>query len=50
MKIKTAFLVGAFLCASALYSSPVYWDFPRDGNCHEGLAFSDGITGVLVWG
>lgn len=50
MKIKTAFLVGAFLCASALYSSPIYWDFPRDGNCHEGLAFSDGITGVLVWG
>ena len=32
-------------CAGA-----VTWDFPRLGNCHEGLAFSDGVTGVLVWG
>ena len=28
----------------------VRWDFPRLGNCHEGLAFADGVTGVLVWG
>ena len=28
----------------------VRWDFPRLGNCHEGMAFSDGVTGVLVWG
>ena len=28
----------------------VYWDFPRLGNCQEGMAFADGVTGVLVWG
>ena len=28
----------------------VQWDFPRLGCCHEGLAFGDGVTGVLVWG
>ncbi len=28
----------------------VEWEFPRTGNCHEGLPFSDGKTGVLVWG
>lgn len=28
----------------------VEWDFPRTASCHEGLAFSDGRTGVLVWG
>ena len=28
----------------------VEWDFPREGYCHEGLAFADGMTGVLVWG
>ena len=28
----------------------VEWEFPRLGTCHEGLAFSDGVTGVLVWG
>jgi len=28
----------------------VVWDFPRLGSCHEGLPFSDGRTGVLVWG
>ena len=28
----------------------IRWDFPRLGNCHEGLAFADGVTGVLVWG
>ncbi len=31
-------------------SVPVEWDFPREGGCHEGLAFADGVTGVLVWG
>ena len=35
------------LTASA---SVVEWDFPREGGCHEGLAFADGVTGVLVWG
>ncbi len=28
----------------------VAWEFPRTGNCHEGMPFSDGKTGVLVWG
>lgn len=34
----------------ALASPLVEWDFPREGSCHEGLAFADGVTGVLVWG
>ena len=32
------------------FATPIEWTFPRMGNCHEGLAFSDGVTGVLVWG
>lgn len=28
----------------------VEWKFPRTGNCHEGIPFADGRTGVLVWG
>ena len=39
-------LVGSAACAS----ETVEWDFPRTGNCHEGIPFSDGKTGVLVWG
>ena len=31
-------------------AEPVTWDFPRTRNCHEGMPFSDGVTGVLVWG
>ena len=31
-------------------ATPVVWDFPRMAGCHEGLAFSDGVTGVLAWG
>ncbi|MBO7721778.1 MAG: hypothetical protein J6T01_05165 [Kiritimatiellae bacterium] len=38
---------GVFLSAE---SAPVEWVFPRTGGCHEGMAFSDGVTGVLVWG
>ena len=38
-------LAGHVLCAA-----PVEWTFPRNGGCHEGLAFADGVTGVLVWG
>ena len=41
-------------CIAALVSSaaakPVEWTFPRTGSCHEGIPFSDGVTGVLVWG
>ena len=35
---------------SAACAATVEWDFPRTGSCHEGLAFGDGRTGVLVWG
>ena len=40
----------ALFCVSACNAEAVEWDFPRDSGCHEGLAFSDGKTGVLVWG
>ena len=36
--------------AGAEAAGRILWDFPRLGNCHEGLAFADGVTGVLVWG
>lgn len=36
--------------AGAEASGRILWDFPRLGNCHEGMAFADGVTGVLVWG
>ena len=36
--------------AAVAAGEPVEWLFPRLGTCHEGLAFSDGVTGVLVWG
>ena len=44
-----------FFCVVAVvlrttFATVVQWDFPRTGGCHEGLAFSDGVTGVLVWG
>ena len=51
--------VGAFACAGAALfalvaataaASQVEWQFPRMGSCHEGLAFGNGKTGVLVWG
>ena len=32
-------------------ASPLEWRFPTArGNPHEGMAFADGVTGVLVWG
>ena len=36
--------------AMTAFAAPVEWDFPRTGSCHEGMAFGDGKTGVLVWG
>ena len=36
--------------AGAEAAGRIHWDFPRLGNCHEGMAFADGVTGVLVWG
>ena len=40
----------AALVASMAFAEPVEWSFPRDKDCHEGLPFADGVTGVLVWG
>ena len=36
--------------AGGSFAGTVAWTFPRTGTCHEGLPFSDGVTGVLVWG
>ena len=38
------------LLALTASAANVRWDFPREGCCHEGMAFADGKTGVLVWG
>ena len=43
-------MLGIAFCSLALSAKTVDWEFPREGSCHEGLAFSDGVTGVLVWG
>ena len=40
----------ALSLATAMFAAPVEWNFPRTGSCHEGIAFGDGRTGVLVWG
>ena len=40
----------ACFAPSVAFSTVVEWEFPREGGCHEGLAFADGVTGVLVWG
>ena len=51
MKRRTwVVFVADFLLASGLQSGEITWDFPRLGNCYEGMAFADGVTGVLVWG
>ena len=43
-------LMTVALVAGAAWANPVEWEFPRTRNCHEGIPFSDGVTGVLVWG
>jgi len=48
-RIMAALCVVASVSVNAA-SRPVEWEFPREGGCHEGLAFADGVTGVLVWG
>ena len=55
MLLRTVKEIVATLCVAVsvsvvAVSQPVEWDFPREGGCHEGLAFADGLTGVLVWG
>ncbi len=42
--------LAAFAAAEGSRTGVVEWTFPRLGGCHEGLAFADGVTGVLVWG
>lgn len=48
--ILTSVAVFFVATASGVSSGTVTWEFPRIGSCHEGLAFSDGVTGALVWG
>ena len=48
--ITRATLALAALAAFGAFAETVTWDFPRTGSCHEGIAFGDGKTGVLVWG
>lgn len=48
---RTAIVLSVAMSVSMRAASqPVEWEFPREGGCHEGLAFADGVTGVLVWG
>lgn len=56
---KTMFGLAAFVaCVAGAYpvigdsaaAKNIEWEFPREGCCHEGMAFADGVTGVLVWG
>jgi hypothetical protein len=47
---KASVFCVSLIASIALEAVPVEWQFPRNGNCHEGMAFSDGVTGVLVWG
>ena len=42
--------MSALLAVVFAINGLVEWEFPRLGSCHEGLPFSDGNTGVLVWG
>ena len=44
--VATTFIFSAM----TVFAAPVEWEFPRMGSCHEGIAFGDGRTGVLVWG
>ena len=48
--MKKTTLAIAALAAFGAFAETVTWDFPRTGSCHEGMAFGDGKTGVLVWG
>jgi len=51
MKTKSLFALSAVaMTVFAASAELVRWDFPRTGSCHEGMAFADGVTGVLVWG
>ena len=48
--MRTVVLLLMLAISGASQAVPVEWVFPRTGNCHEGIPFADGKTGVLVWG
>ena len=50
MRASSAAVTALLFSAITVFAAPVEWDFPRMGSCHEGIAFGDGKTGVLVWG
>lgn len=45
-----AALAAVVSCNAVAVAGTVHWEFPREGSCHEGMPFADGVTGVLVWG
>ena len=50
MTLKRFLLVLTSTVSLSLSASLVEWTFPLQATCHQGLAFADGVTGVLVWG
>ena len=50
MRASSIAATAVLFSAMTTFAAPVEWDFPRMGSCHEGIAFGDGKTGVLVWG
>lgn len=50
LSLRAALSALAILVSANSFASLVEWVFPRTASCHEGLAFSDGRTGILVWG
>jgi len=50
---RTLTSVFAVVCAAAALGAPVEWEFPTTDvlrPSHNGIPFSDGKTGILVWG
>jgi len=50
MKRMIAVLSSAIVLLLAAEAAPIEWTFPLNVSCHQGIAFADGVTGVLVWG
>ena len=50
MRASSMAATACLFSAMTVFAAPVEWEFPRMGSCHEGIAFGDGRTGVLVWG
>ena len=47
---RTTLAMAFALAAASASATTVEWEFPLTNSCHEGIAFADGVTGVLVWG